>query len=702
MNEVTKFLASPSLKKRMSRLGYVMCMGFENVNVPLKLNAGGGSYTDGKSVTVGVPDNYLEREKSQWMIAIKALIAHEYGHLRVSDFNEIKRIMNRCERLFQEKHQFSGGGMIAKNLLNAVEDGRMERLQSTKFPGMKKYIMALNIDFWENFRHQGCPPTQSFMMEVCTLSVLGVHGKDFETVYPKGTPMWEAINVCKPYIKRGVNANNPRVCTNEVIEMIKQISSFIADVFTPESIQDLPNNDEFTNDLNQEGDQSEGQASNSPHLSEMQPYSDDTSSDDSSANSSEIKDEEKQEEETEETNDSEGSNGMNDESKKEEDSENETGEGNPGENSEEGTSNSEENLEKNSESDGKDSETTSEVDSNSDISESMEKELEKIIEEMLQQLEEELEEELEQIEKEEKELEKVGEREEAERAETRLEREEVLEAMGGFISGGSLDGRPIERNENAEMDSSLKRRGKRFNKDLSDIFMNKRGYQRTNQRSGMLDTSNLWRMEMKEKDLFIKKGDPIASDYAAYVLVDQSGSMDEVFLGKSAMKHAKEACTLLEEGLKGIMPLKIVRFSGMDIRLSHRVVKDWLDNDKKRNYSNEMRATAENEGNCDGVSIKLATTELLKRKESKKILFVVSDGMPTVYNSQSEGIAHVKKVVTEARKNGILVVPIRIGNERFLENNLGQYVEMYERDILSCHPDEIQKNLMKVLKKIVR
>ena len=60
--------------------------------------------------------------------------------------------------------------------------------------------------------------------------------------------------------------------------------------------------------------------------------------------------------------------------------------------------------------------------------------------------------------------------------------------------------------------------------------------------------------------------------------------------------------------------------------------------------------------NKDGYSIRVATSELLKQVAKKKILIILSDGLPSAY--AGDGTNDVSTAVDEARRQGIEVVSI--------------------------------------------
>lgn len=62
-----------------------------------------------------------------------------------------------------------------------------------------------------------------------------------------------------------------------------------------------------------------------------------------------------------------------------------------------------------------------------------------------------------------------------------------------------------------------------------------------------------------------------------------------------------------------------------------------------------MGQIAAGNGNKDGYSIRAAALDLAKRTERRKILMVLSDGLPSGYFSEAEAIDDVRTAVQAAR-----------------------------------------------------
>lgn len=101
-----------------------------------------------------------------------------------------------------------------------------------------------------------------------------------------------------------------------------------------------------------------------------------------------------------------------------------------------------------------------------------------------------------------------------------------------------------------------------------------------------------------------------------------------------------------------------------------------------------------NSANYDGYVLEVACRELEKRKESKKCILMLSDGLPSIGNDSSLMIPNVVKRI---RKKGIQVMPIAFGT-----NDINAYLDLYQKNVVFCEPNEIEKELIKVIAKCVR
>jgi cobalamin biosynthesis protein CobT len=216
----------------------------------------------------------------------------------------------------------------------------------------------------------------------------------------------------------------------------------------------------------------------------------------------------------------------------------------------------------------------------------------------------------------------------------------------------------------------------KFRRSVEHIFKNKKQVTLRNQETGIIDVNDLYRVAMKDYNVFKEEGRKTTSNYVAFILQDGSGSMR----GTKEV-YSAHALSVIEEGLRDIIPFKTATFCSEDGGIRHYVVRGWSDK-SKNNYSiNFLKSRYANGGNDDDKSIMVAAKELMKRPEKDKILIVLSDGLP----SSEE---NTKNAIKRARDMGIHVVGIMFGDESFRESNIDIYKKMYEKNIIATSPDK--------------
>ena len=88
--------------------------------------------------------------------------------------------------------------------------------------------------------------------------------------------------------------------------------------------------------------------------------------------------------------------------------------------------------------------------------------------------------------------------------------------------------------------------------------------------------------------------------------------------------------------------------------------------DFKRNKNDKYRIMNISAGSCnrDGFALKLAMNRLLKQDADHRILIITSDGLPSAYCSREEGIADIKSVVSECKRNSITLIAAAMDEDK--------------------------------------
>ena len=229
---------------------------------------------------------------------------------------------------------------------------------------------------------------------------------------------------------------------------------------------------------------------------------------------------------------------------------------------------------------------------------------------------------------------------------------------------------------------ALYRKNKRYFKSLSTPTV-------SHLDSGSVDPSLIYGLGMGDTEIFRRKGKDRRFDGCAYILMDNSGSMRG-----NKRTEAGKATALIEESFKGLIPIKIVAFD-TEGSIIHEVIKGWNEVQKKNCSWNYVLHGRDGCGNEDGYDIMIATHELLKRPERRKMLVVLSDGAPG-------NRSLVREAVRAARKKGIEVYSIYFSNGEISNSEIEQYRDMYEKDFIACNLSELDGELSRIFKKFSR
>ena len=257
-----------------------------------------------------------------------------------------------------------------------------------------------------------------------------------------------------------------------------------------------------------------------------------------------------------------------------------------------------------------------------------------------------------------------------------------------------------------ELDAAVRRLDREFER----ILRMKRQERRFT-RSGILDGRNLYRTGWRDPDIFLRKGTPIETDMAVHLLLDNSGSMScyvqmQAVNGQSPQvsksQLSRTAASVMEMALSRFAALKVTLFDVRGGRVRHLTLKQFDQKESTSQVYNSIKRVGVGGGNKDGYSIRVASGELLSRREARKILIILSDGLPSDYAGGEEAALHdVRTAVREARRSGITVIPIMFGDQLFREEKKEQFAYMYD-SFVSCDPENVLDEFTRLFLGLVR
>lgn len=448
------------LKQLEAAVGYLVP---HRSNIKLKLTIGGGSSTNGDSITVGLPEYMIEATDEEILATLRAILAHETQHINSSDFKGYGEFISRIVTYFQQHKQLSEGKTfnravlknIATSFGNGIEDGRIENILGHNRPGYVKYLQFFRGKWWEAQPvKEDDSELQTFLWAVVTIATTGLYPKNFD-LYFKGSETEKELKKIEKEIIAATNDRTSGICLSSCEKLILKSEDFILKhlkELTEEQKKEMANNsssDEWTtseeNEMNESTDES-----NPIHFT--------------------FEDE------------SEGSAAESDEESK--------------------------NITKSKMGDTEDNSTE-------DKNQRMEKLIEKISEELQKEIVESKA--LKENEKEEKRNKKE---------ESELNKEELSEVTSRCLGLYSDEYKETTNSVlDKELTPEMKAESRVLRKQMEQIFRNKSTQTAKFQKKGMLDSSALWKLGIGETNVFQVKGVESVTDCAAYLLWDGSGSM---------------------------------------------------------------------------------------------------------------------------------------------------------------------------------
>ena len=694
---------------------------------------GGGSYTDGKNVVVGIPEFVDESHEGHedmkkkagidfsfihvWMMGM-ALLIHEISHLLFSSFANFKKFQDWAIAEFSYlEAKLSPAGKkalpnvirrVAAQLNNALEDGRCEHFMVNKYPGTAKYLQFLNGTFWKISDTPSKSNIVNLTMCLCYLATSGIDPQYYSTLDKE---LQDNVDLVRKDVIEFTNIAGPLVATKKLQRIMLKLKPYLEKLLLVEAedagmvqeiMEMLTEMVDFQNRNAQE--RPEGDLDGDSLSIHIKAPKGAKGSSKGSGKGKGTSAGSKPGEKSEEGKDEEGEGaGKSGEDKKEDGKGKSAGEEGNGmshdyskdefaaerqapDHAERGGSEDGENNGQNSDNNGAgtSSGNVAPDSSNEDIdavNEAVKSEIDRAIEAGTKSAEAEYRAQSRKLEAE-------------EAASEDLSQDDIESIRNGYDDSRVEGFKPVKVDVHLQAPEDIRKKGRMLRKQLEAFFKEQETWDLPDQHSGRLNKKSLHRVSVNDYRIFEKKGTPYNNDSCLSIVWDGSGSMCGEKQSQSTI-----ACAVIEEALKPLMPVKITNFTTDCNMVKHFQVKNFGDNDSSRNYAYSYGSSRSfNGGNKDGYSIKVATAELMKRSEANKILIVLSDGLPSDYHSHSQAINDVKVAVKDARKNGVKVIAVFFGDDGFRRNTMSEYMEMYERNVIACAPENISKELVKQIR----
>jgi hypothetical protein len=256
-NDIIKSIKLNSYRRAIANFVKILT----NKEIPVTFQ-GANSYTDGKSVTLST-----DLKDDNFDVAV-GLALHEASHILLTDF-AILPILNSGNHTEVEKRatrfpNAAEGRMVAKELLNWVEDRRIDNYVFSTSPGYKAYYHKLYDHYFNNDKlvtkalsakkYRNNKMMESWMMHIVNMTNSSFNPNAFEGL-AEVTKIIDLANISR--LKS----------TNDALDVVLAMMDVILEYldFTPEAQQPQPqqpqggngSSDETGEDESEEGEESE-------------------------------------------------------------------------------------------------------------------------------------------------------------------------------------------------------------------------------------------------------------------------------------------------------------------------------------------------------------------------------------------------------------------------------------------------------------
>lgn len=661
------------------------------------------SFTNGEDVYIGFLDAELNKDLSEILYMAEAKVAHEAGHVNFTNMELFNQFINQ--------QPSKAAQWFCHNILNIVEDGRIENLMANEYKTLKNKFLYLRVTVF--YDELTCPCNKDKITRIlnnllyyATMGMVQDAYRDHidkellniiplvdKYIYTRSATeavdifksIWQEIyKMFEEYIKNNQQKSNNQTL-DDIMQKVKEeiLASSKGYTENPEDVHNDSTVDcgDYEGDIDKKDDTGGSNLQNNTEKETKEEVKGETI-ETSQGNSPDI------------SGDSKDSISNSDES--------------PKKTSADSIGNSDESSKKTS----VDSTSATETDISSDLSstetvlQDLKRDLERAQEEYNNSREEIIRKKRQQdyekrvkssYEQMKKELNKVC----STANEAGVPKEQLIKISKLFSKGFSEEDYRTKIKLQS-LDGRLKQQATLLHNKLETILVNKNMPDLLFQDRGQVDQSNLYQSLIGiNDDIFIRRGQNIKSDYAISMLIDTSSSMiNEKF------NNAIKSAAIIEEAIAEMsdIALRIVSFGTKGPNIYNRLLRNF-DDKINRNFSQGALPLLEDimrigQGNLDYINLLYEADMLKNRPESDKIMIILSDGLPNTRENIDGALAN-KKAVSHIHDLGIEVVPIFFTSFDVEEEFKKRLVDMYKTNVIYTQPNQINKHLINTLKTIV-
>lgn len=233
----------------------------------------------------------------------------------------------------------------------------------------------------------------------------------------------------------------------------------------------------------------------------------------------------------------------------------------------------------------------------------------------------------------------------------------------------------------------IKQECARIHRQYEQYFRQRKKPAAKNQKSGKFDPHQLSRLVRGDLDVYRRPEKDDSFSGSIEIFLDNSGSMS----GKKK-EAACETLARIEESLKGLIPLKICAFDSTR-RTNVEIIKNWNEVSRKNFSWNYMKYGRTGGGTPTATVLQVGREEMIRRTERNKLIVLLTD--------ENSG-DNLKKVIRDVRDSGIQLCGIYF-EENISVSEKKRFLSLFEnRDAIVCKPDEIGAQLIPLIQRFTQ
>jgi len=187
-----------------------------------------------------------------------------------------------------------------------------------------------------------------------------------------------------------------------------------------------------------------------------------------------------------------------------------------------------------------------------------------------------------------------------------------------------------------------------------------------------------WFLDDRKRVFYKEDQKSYKLDATFMLLIDASYSMED------KLEETKKGIVLFHETLQQLsIRHEIMAFSEDGFEADKNIQPNILEqiityqNSLQHQYSPNVVSYKTGEDNRDGLAIRIAGNMLKARQEKQKFLIVFSDGEPSAFDYESNGIIDTHDAVVALRKENIYVINIFLSHTKIDENTMATIKNIY-------------------------